>query len=81
MTVGIVFTLLNEGAAFFTDGGVGLWDFLTGTTWQPNAEFGVLPLLVASLLIAGIAALVAVPLGLGRRSTSPSTRPSACAAR
>ena len=66
VTVGIVFTLLREGLPFFTDGGVGLWEFLSGTTWQINAEeFGVLPLLVASLWIAGIAALVAVPLGLG----------------
>ena len=63
-TVGIVATLLGEGLPFF--GEVDLWDFLSGTTWQPNAEkFGVLPLLVASLWIAGIAALVAVPLGLG----------------
>jgi len=63
-TVGIVATLLGEGLPFF--GQVDLWDFLSGTTWQPNAEkFGVLPLLVASLWIAGIAALVAVPLGLG----------------
>ena len=63
-TVGIVATLLGEGLPFF--GEVNLWDFLSGTTWQPNAEkFGVLPLLVASLWIAGIAALVAIPLGLG----------------
>jgi phosphate transport system permease protein len=64
VTIGIVATLLGEGLGFF--GEVDLWDFLSGTTWQPNAgEFGVLPLLVASLWIAGIAALVAVPLGLG----------------
>ena len=66
VTVGIVFTLLKEGLPFFTDQGVGVWDFLSGTTWQPNAEkFGVLPLLVASLWIAGMAAAVAIPLGLG----------------
>lgn len=64
VTVGIVATLLGESIPFLRD--VNLWDFLTGTTWQPNAgEFGVLPLLTASLWIAGIAALVAVPLGLG----------------
>jgi phosphate transport system permease protein len=64
VTVGIVVTLLNEGLPFFQE--VGLGDFLTGTTWQPNADqFGVLPLLVASLWIAVIAAVVAVPLGLG----------------
>lgn len=66
VTIGIVFTLLDEGIPFFTDGNVSLWDFLTGTTWQPvNDLYGVLPLLVASLYIAGIAAVVAIPLGLG----------------
>jgi len=66
VTVGIVFTLVDEGVPFFTDGNVSVWDFLTGTTWQPVAGlFGVWPLLAASLYIAGIAALVAIPLGLG----------------
>ncbi|MGD9573383.1 MAG: phosphate ABC transporter permease subunit PstC [Thermoleophilia bacterium] len=64
VTIGIVVTLVTEGADFFSE--VNTWDFLTGTVWQPvNGEFGVLPLLVASLWIAGIAAVVAVPLGLG----------------
>lgn len=64
VTVGIVFTLIDEGYGFFAD--VAPLDFLTGEIWQPVADrFGVLPLLSASLLIAGIAALVAVPLGLG----------------
>jgi phosphate transport system permease protein len=66
VTVGIVFTLVDEGLPFFTDGDVSVWDFLTGTTWQPvSGLFGVLPLLAASLYIAGIAAVVAIPLGLG----------------
>ena len=66
VTVGIVVTLLDEGLPFFTDGDVSVWEFLTGTVWQPvNDSFGVLPLLVASLYIAGIAAVVAIPLGLG----------------
>jgi phosphate transport system permease protein len=64
ITVGIVVTLLEEGVGFF--GEVGLWNFLSGTTWLPNqGDFGVLPLLTASLLIAFLAGLVAVPLGLG----------------
>lgn len=64
VTIGIVYILLSEALPFFGD--VNVVDFLTGTTWQPAAgEFGVLPLLVASLQIAAIAALVAVPLGLG----------------
>jgi phosphate transport system permease protein len=64
VTIGIVVTLLTEGLDFFREVNIG--DFLLGTTWQPvSGEFGVLPLLVASLWIAGIAALVAIPLGLG----------------
>ena len=59
VTIGIVVTLLTEGLDFFREVNVG--DFLLGTTWQPvSGEFGVLPLLVASLWIAGIAALGAL---------------------
>ena len=66
VTIGIVFTLLEEGLPFFTDGDVSVWDFLSGTTWQPvSGAFGVLPLLAGSLYIAAIAAVVAIPLGLG----------------
>jgi phosphate transport system permease protein len=66
VTIGIVFTLVEEGLPFFTEGDVSLWDFLSGTTWQPvNDLWGVLPLLAASLYIAGIAGCVAILLGLG----------------
>jgi phosphate transport system permease protein len=64
ITVGIVVTLLGEGTEFFSE--VSVWDFLTGTEWFPvNDEFGYLPLLSATMVIAGVAALVAVPIGLG----------------
>jgi phosphate transport system permease protein len=65
-TVGIVVALLGETFNFF--GEVGIGEFLTGTHWSPlfsNPEFGVLPLLVGTLLVTGIAILVAIPLGLG----------------
>jgi phosphate transport system permease protein len=64
-TVGIVGVLIYESSSFFAD--VSPIAFLTGTEWTPlfqPAQFGVLPLLVGSLLIAGGAALVALPLGL-----------------
>jgi len=64
-TVGIVGVLLVESAGFFAQ--ISPFEFLTGTDWTPlfrPARFGVLPLLVGSLLIAGGAALVALPLGL-----------------
>lgn len=64
ITVGIVFTLIEEGSGFW--GSVSLVDFFTGTEWFPvDAVYGVLPLLSASLLIAVLAAIVAVPIGLG----------------
>jgi phosphate transport system permease protein len=47
---------------------VGVGDFLTGTSWTPlfaDKNFGVLPLLVSTLVVTGIAVGIAVPLGLG----------------
>ena len=43
------------------------WEFLTGTEWTPNfveKHFGVLPLICGTLLIAGIAALFGLPIGI-----------------
>jgi phosphate transport system permease protein len=65
-TVGIVASLLMPAVEFFGD--VSLLDFLTGTTWTPlflNGEFGVVPLVVGTVMISLISALVAFPLGLG----------------
>jgi len=65
VTVGIVYTLISEGWRGFFDS-ESLIDFLTGTTWQPVSDkFGVVPLLTASLVVAGIAALFAIPIGVG----------------
>jgi phosphate transport system permease protein len=64
-TVGIVAVLVFESFGFFAE--VSPVDFLTGTRWTPLFEsksFGVLPLLMGSLLVAGGAALVALPIGL-----------------
>lgn len=67
-TVALVVVLLYEGSTFF--GSVGLVRFLTGTEWYPyggldDGTFGILPLVNGTLLITGIALVVAVPLGLG----------------
>jgi phosphate transport system permease protein len=65
-TLGIVFSLLKETLGFF--GEVGVWDFLTGTEWSPlfaDPKFGVLPLVTGTLLVTGLALVVAIPLGLG----------------
>ncbi len=64
-TLGIVFELGKESWLFFSKPEVNLIDFLTGTTWQPSiGEFGVLPLLNATLMTTLSAMLVALPLGL-----------------
>src|SRR5690606_16447314 len=64
-TVGIVLVLVIEAASFFTH--VSALDFLFGTKWMPlfrPQSFGVLPLLMGSLLVAAGAAIVALPVGL-----------------
>tara|TARA_R110002095_G_scaffold138534_1_gene120255 strand:- start:215617 stop:216612 length:996 start_codon:yes stop_codon:yes gene_type:complete len=66
VTVGIVFVLLYESVQFFFD--VSIVDFLTGTRWTPLLKpqhFGILPLMCGTMLVAGGAAIVAVPIGLG----------------
>jgi phosphate transport system permease protein len=65
-TVGIVVSLVLPALDFFRE--VSPWDFLTGTQWSPlflDAEFGVLPLVVGTLMISFWSSLVAFPLGLG----------------
>jgi len=64
-TFGIVGILLYEALGFFAQ--VPVLDFLTGTTWRfagDEPAYGVLPLLGGTLLITGIAAAVALPVGL-----------------
>jgi phosphate transport system permease protein len=64
-TIGIVFFLSEEALQFFRSPEVTLLEFLTGTTWQPHlGNFGVLPLLNATLVTSFIAMLVAIPLGM-----------------
>jgi phosphate transport system permease protein len=64
-TAGIVLSLVGETIAFFGDVGVG--DYLFGTEWAPlfePASFGVLPLVLGTMLISAVAMVVAIPLGL-----------------
>ncbi|MFN8566011.1 MAG: phosphate ABC transporter permease subunit PstC [Kouleothrix sp.] len=58
--------LLNEAIAFFALPEVRLVDFFSTAKWQPSiGEFGILPLLSATLMTSLIAMVVAIPLGLG----------------
>ena len=65
-TVGIVIVLLRQSLGFF--GEIPIWEFLGGTVWTPlfkPQNFGVLPLVGGTLLVAGVAGIVALGLGLG----------------
>jgi phosphate transport system permease protein len=65
-TFGIIAALLQPAVEFFRE--VSIVDFLTGTNWSPlfePARFGVLPLLVGTLLVSFVACAVAIPFGLG----------------
>jgi phosphate transport system permease protein len=69
-TVGIIAAIIGPTIEFFREPAVSLWDFLTGTTWSPlfaeaQREFGVLPLVAATITTTAIAMCVAVPIGLG----------------
>jgi phosphate transport system permease protein len=64
ITVGIVGILLYESISFFRE--VSLFDFLTDTQWTPlfsDAHYGILPLIVGTMVTTAVALLVAVPLG------------------
>ncbi len=77
-TIGIVLSIIFEAFQFFSF--VPFWDFLLGTTWNPDAvflesvgrdqeigaeaQFGSVPLFAGTFMITGIAMLVAVPVGL-----------------
>ncbi len=64
-TAGIVAVLALETYEFLRE--VPVLDFLTGTEWTPlfsNQQFGVLPLVVGTMLVSSIAMVVALPMGL-----------------
>jgi phosphate transport system permease protein len=64
-TVGIVYQLGKEAWLFFGTEGVTLLEFFTGTKWQPAiGQFGIMPLVLATLMTSLIAMIVALPLGL-----------------
>jgi phosphate transport system permease protein len=63
-TLGIIVVLGTESVGFFRE--VSLWEFISGTSWQPTiGQFGILPLLSATFMTSLAAMLVALPLGLG----------------
>ncbi len=77
-TVGIVLSVLFEAIKFFD--AVGFWNFITGTSWNPDTaflggagretgdaakpEFGSVPIFAGTFMITFIAMCVSVPIGL-----------------
>lgn len=63
-TAGIIFVLCKDAFEFFRE--VSFIEFFTGLTWNPMIEprkFGVLPLVLGTLMIGLGACLFAVPIG------------------
>jgi len=64
-TLGIVYVLTRESLLFFASPEVNLWQFFTTTSWVPAVgEFGIWPLVNATVMTTTFAMLVALPLGL-----------------
>ncbi len=72
-TIGIFLSVLFEAMRFFQQ--VSIFEFLFGLSWSPqtairadqvgsSGAFGAIPLFTGTILISGIAMLVAVPVGL-----------------
>jgi len=61
----ILVFLFVEGIPIF--GKVSVWGFLFGKEWYPTAsppDFGIFPLLVASMAVTVLAAIISIPLGV-----------------
>lgn len=64
-TLGITVILVTEAVSFFQV--VSPISFLFDTRWSPQSlekHFGILPLVCGTLLVAGISALIGLPIGL-----------------
>jgi phosphate transport system permease protein len=63
ITAGIVIILVSDSFLFWQE--VSVWEFFTGTVWQPMlGRIGVWPLLTSTIRTSFIAMSVALPLGL-----------------
>ncbi|RKD75658.1 phosphate ABC transporter membrane protein 1 (PhoT family) [Sinobaca qinghaiensis] len=64
-TIGIVVTLMAETFTFFST--VSIVEFVTSPDWYPvfsEPDFGIRPLIIGTLMIAVIAMVIAIPIGL-----------------
>jgi phosphate transport system permease protein len=64
VSAAIVISLFGKGWQFISNADWG--EVISADTWNPRQNvFGVRPLIMSSLIVTGVAMLVAVPLGLG----------------
>jgi phosphate transport system permease protein len=64
ISAAIIWALFSRGWDFISQASWG--DVLTADTWNPRQNmYGLRPLIVATLVVSGVAMIVAVPLGLG----------------
>lgn len=64
-TIGIIVSLLKDSIGFFSN--VSITDFLFGRKWTPlfsEPSFGVLPLVMGTLIITLVSAIISIPIGL-----------------
>lgn len=64
-TIGIIASLLKDSIGFFSN--VSITDFLFGRKWTPlfsEPSFGVLPLVMGTLIITLVSAVISIPIGL-----------------
>ena len=66
VSVVIVYSLISQAWGFFSE--ISVFEFISGTRWSPILKprsYGILPLVSGTLLVSAIAAMVAVPVGVG----------------
>jgi len=65
-TTGIIASLAVPTVEFFEEVSIG--EFLTSAKWTPlfaDKNYGILPLLIATLIVTAISVVIAIPIGLG----------------
>jgi len=66
----VFYTLISNALPAFINFGdnqtTDLYSFLTGRVWRPNSDiYGILPLVVGTVLVSLAATVIAIPIGIG----------------
>lgn len=62
----ITYLIFAEGLPLFKN--VGVWEFISGADWDPDAkipQYGILPMISGSVYTTAIALVLGIPIGLG----------------